>query len=516
MSRTKYDPSLAAVYLDEETLKYLEVNPHLPNWKNFIDKVLQVFPNISLHFLVSEKLETIILSSLNGLSNLIFHKGIHSEENFLKEISTILPESKFNDPDWDEVCFLYFKGISPLADVKLMQNAWDRHKKFFSQYSYSENLPEGIIPYILTREFLSTLPDKLPSDVHSFFLKNINQYDVDIFYVPPDLRQYRFDFRLNDRRNSLLIDQLISINPSIVYEELLPTIKSTPNIFRLAPTYIEWEIYKGCELSCTFCPRQFVDKSDEPDYFTVEGIKKSLTNLNAEIKTPYTVCLGGNGEPLLHPNLNEILPLLLQNENTKELIVETALYANVASFMKGLKAIDESLLKKLTVIVNFSTLKPETYTKLYGKNIHSDVLTNIENINSVLPKNSLYVQMIKMVEVGDEVEPYFTFFEKKEINVILQKYNRFAGKLPEKRVSDLTPIHREFCWHLNRDLVIDSKGNVSICKQNQSERLGNILQDSFQNIWEKGHSYFALTFNGLHDKIPAPCLQCDEWYTFNA
>jgi spiro-SPASM protein len=516
MSRTNYSPALAAVYLDADSQEFLIKNLKINLWKQFFHKIQHPFPNLPIHLLVSEELNLKIEPLLVEFASITLHAGTTTEEGFLKSIAEALPESKFNDPDWDEVCFLYFKGISPLADQSLMKTAWDRHKKFFSQYSYSENLPEGIIPYILTREFLATLPDKLPNDVHAFFLKNINQYDVDIFYIPPDLRQYRFDFRLNDVRNATLIESLLEKDSNISYDQILPAIKARPNIFRLSPSYIEWEIYKGCELECSFCPRQFIDKSNEPTIFTFENVKSSIDKMDHSFSTPYTICLGGNGEPLLHPNINEIIHEILKESKLKELIIETALYKNVDSFLTFLTSLDESLRQKLTIIVNFSTLKPDTYSRLYGKNLHSTILTDIGRLKLVLPPSSLHVQMIKMIEVGDEVEAYFTFFEQMGINVILQKYNRFAGKLPEKRVSDLTPIHRDFCWHLNRDLVIDVSGNVSICKQNTTEILGNVLTEDLLLIWEKGQKHFAATLLGNHGEIPAPCLNCDEWYTFNA
>ena len=516
MTRTNYLPALAAVYLDQKSQDFLLKNTHLEFWKIFFDKIRNLFASLPIHIIVSKELNSVIESEMKKEQNIFLHVDVDTEETFLKKISTFLPTSKFNDPDWDEVCFLYFKGISPLIDLKLVAESWERHKKFFSQYSYSENLPEGVIPYILTREFLSSLPDKLSTDVHSFFLKNINQYDVDIFYVPPDLRQYRFDLRLNDFRNLNLIENLLKKDPKITYEELLPTIQKNAKIFRFAPSYIEWEIYKGCELDCIFCPRQFVSKENEPNQSSLENIINSISKLQSAIPTDFTICFGGNGEPLLHPNFTDILTHSLKIPNLTELIVETALYTNVDTLVESISKMDENSKKKLCIIVNLSTLKKDIYRKLYGKDIHTEILNSIDKLRSILPKSSLHIQMIKMIEVGDEVEAFFNYFEKKDINVILQKFNSFAGKLPEKRVSDLTPIHREFCWHLNRDLVIDVNGNVSICKQTQTEVLGNIIEQEFSEIWEKGQKYFEHSLLGDHKSIPAPCLNCDEWYTFNA
>jgi spiro-SPASM protein len=516
MSRTNYSPSLAAVFLDHQTNVFLSNNLHFDLWKAFFQKIQSQFPNLPIHILVSKELNLILKSQDSDLSLIVLHDDVETEEGFLKNIANHLPVSQFNDPDWDEICFLYFRGISPLVDINLSQKAWERHKKFFSQYSYSENLPEGIVPYILTREFLATLPDHLPSDVHSFFLKNINQYDVDIFFVPPDLRQYRFDFRINSTRNTKLINDLIAIDAGISYEEILPKIKASPAIFRYAPSYIEWEIYRGCELECIFCPRQFISKDNEPQILSVDSIQRVIADLDSSFYGPMTICIGGNGEPLLHPDFEEIITSILKAENVIELIIETALYKNVNRLIACLMSLSDLQKQKICIIVNLTTLKADVYKKLYGKDFHANILESIDRLKSVLPNSSLHIQMIKMIEVGEEVESFFNHFEKKGINVILQKYNRFAGNLPERRVSDLTPIHREFCWHLNRDMVIDAFGNVSICKQNQKEILGNLVIEKATTIWEKGQSYFASTLLGRHEDIPAPCLNCDEWYTFNA
>ncbi len=87
--------------------------------------------------------------------------------------------------------------------------------------------------------------------------------------------------------------------------------------------------------------------------------------------------------------------------------------------------------------------------------------------------------------------------------------------MPEKRVSDLTPIQRNFCWHLTRDLYIHSDSTVSLCKQKE-KRIGNLKNNSLIEIWESGMEDFKKSFLNKHELINAPCLGCDEWYTFNA
>ncbi|MCW7491735.1 spiro-SPASM protein [Leptospira sp. 2 VSF19] len=515
MNRKEYNPSFAVVYLDNQSIQFLDQNFKIELWEEFTNRLSKVFPEIPIHI----NSNTSLLQKLNSTSlknRIILHEDVSKEYDFLLRLGKLLPESKFKDPDWDEVCFLYFTGISPLLDTELTEKAWNRHKNFFSQYSYSENLPPGLTPTIITREFLTSLPDVLTTDIHSFFIKNINQYDVDIFYKAPDLRQLRLDFRLSSFRSLTLIQGLLPFGKDLTYENLLSILKENPQLFRSGPTYLEWEIYKGCELKCTFCPREFVDLENDGSFVSLEDVKSTIHKLNSELLSPITISLTGNGEPLLHPDFKNVVLEILKLKTLSELIIETALYRNTESLLSLIESLNPSEKEKLCVIVNVTTLQPDVYKSLYGKSELEKVLGTIDLLSQSLPNQSLHVQMIKMKEVEEEIDPYFTFFEKKGINVILQKYNTFANKLIERRVSDLTPIHRDFCWHLARDLSVSVDGKVAICKQNQSEVVGNLYKESLGVVWQKGLEFFKHSFHGEHDKIPAPCLNCDEWYTFNA
>ena len=207
---------------------------------------------------------------------------------------------------------------------------------------------------------------------------------------------------------------------------------------------------------------------------------------------------------------------ILNFPHLKELIIETGLYTNIDSFSNLLKNLGENK-KKLNLIINLTTLNEVKYKEIYkNKTDVNSILSSLKSITEILGKSNIHVQMIKMKEVEEEIEGYFNYFEKLGINVILQKYNTFAGLMPEKRVSDLTPIKREFCWHLNRDFYINSDKTVNICRQDLNSHLGALSSDSIFAIWEKGMQLFSESLKGNHNHTGVPCLNCDEWYTFNA
>lgn len=197
-------------------------------------------------------------------------------------------------------------------------------------------------------------------------------------------------------------------------------------------------------------------------------------------------------------------------------MIETALYTNLDSILDFLNTLDQASKEKITWIVNLTTRNPEKYANLYSKKESDRVLSNLEKLGKVFPKNRIYLQFLKIQEVEEEVEAWVDETEKQGYGVVLQKYNRYAGLMPEKRVTDLTPIQREFCWHLNRDLYVNSDGSVSVCKQTHGKESGNLHNETLMQIWQKGLSSFANSLNGKHETTNAPCLSCDEWYTFNA
>lgn len=524
MQRLEYKPACLALFINPQAIRFLEaLEPSVIQelTEEFLTSVHSLFPDLPL---ITNYSRIHRSPSVTGDTQI----PTEYEWDFLYSLIDILPPSQSPLAEWDEVCFLYFRGLAPLLDTELTGKIWERHRKYLSQYSYSENLPEGIVPRILTREFLASLPPKtLTFDSHEFFLKNINQYDVEIFFQKPDLRQWRLSLLPNDPRSFSLVQSLrgrLQGTP-FRYENLHPWLLENTQWVRTAPSYIEWEIYRGCEMKCSFCLRNSPTWNSENTAFPAKSVARLVAGLE-EFQSPYTVCLGGMGEPFLHPDWKEIFSLVLAGEHLQELIVETSLAlptSQIAELQNFIRVLPESLQSRLNFIINITTNKDKRYQDLYGQPSLPTIRENLDSLCTVLPQKNLAVQILKIKEVEDEIDSYFDHYEKAGFPIVFQKYNRYAGLMEEKRVSDLTPLNRDFCWHLGRDLYINADGIVSICKQmpshlkaSQEQNYGNVFQDSLQDIWNRGMNDFAHSCQGAHERIPAPCTKCDEWYTFNA
>ena len=115
-----------------------------------------------------------------------------------------------------------------------------------------------------------------------------------------------------------------------------------------------------------------------------------------------------------------------------------------------------------------------------------------------------------------ELDEIYDLADKLGISFLLQKYNSYIGLMPEKRVSDMTPLERFFCWHLRRDLYIRADGNASFCKQDiHSEKIrGNLKTENLDIIWKTTVTDWKNNYCNAYPEKPN-CENCDEYYTFN-
>jgi len=227
---------------------------------------------------------------------------------------------------------------------------------------------------------------------------------------------------------------------------------------------------------------------------------------------PYTICFGGSGEPLMHPNIFEILSMAESDPLVESIIVETnGIYAD-ANYCAHLSK-DGG---KIKTIVNMNGMNADTYTRLHGKDFFERVHRNILSLSETAP-GRVYIQIMKINETEPFLDAYYDFWEKLKVPVILQKQNTYLGRIEDRRYSDLSPLDRIPCWHLQRDLYITADGSVTFCKQDVDavNSAGTIRSATLNEIWENKKTSFISDYRKKYPASP-DCASCDEWYTFNA
>ena len=209
------------------------------------------------------------------------------------------------------------------------------------------------------------------------------------------------------------------------------------------------------------------------------------------------------------------MDISLQQASIKNIILETnGIYAD-SNFKNFLLANQDSRIK---IIFNINGMDHDTYIALHKEDYFQKVYTNITSIKEALEdnNNSIYIQIMKINETETFLDKYYDFWENYKIPIILQKQNTFLNRIEDRRYSDLSPIDRTPCWHLQRDISILSDGSVIFCKQDidGDYAKGNVQKESLYDIWMDSKNFFIDNYKGRYPPNP-DCKSCDEWYTFN-
>ena len=228
-----------------------------------------------------------------------------------------------------------------------------------------------------------------------------------------------------------------------------------------------------------------------------------------------SVARGGQGEPLLHPGFRDAVESLSELPQVTRVFVETFGMDLTEDVLIDLAALP--MAAKISIIVRLNTLQQDRYRKMYGVDRLADVLAALERLAAKDYPFERFVEVQRLRDNEDELDAFFERFDKGPVGIILQKFNSYARRLNERRASDLTPMMRDFCWHLARDLYLIADGRVPICKQDPfgEQPTLDFRALSVSEIFAQTLPHHAASVRGEHERIPMPCMQCDEWYTFN-
>lgn len=404
---------------------------------------------------------------------------------------------------------------SPFIDASIITEMVDVHEKYLAEYTYSENLPGGLSCEIFSGEFISSLPssDEKRIPLSQVIRSNINQFDVELYYKGPDIRDKRLSFRSSDVREKRIMEDLFRRTGSFPsYESLRSLIEKNCDALYIGPSYIELELTGKAELETIYSYRKaLTQKRGDMDLSTV---KKIISDMR-QFSLPYTVSLGGSGDPMLHASFFEVLGLFRDEPLVKTIIIETDGTKMNASFAEYLSKANDN---RILIIVEMNGYNSDTYRAIHGTDMFTEVERNILQTRDAmgdLAKN-LYIQLMKINETESFIDPFYDYWENHKVPIILQKQNTCLGTVEDRRYYDLTPLDRVPCWHLQRDLFILSDGKVGFCKQDINGNFSewNASKESISDIWNKRKNIFLNDYSGTRETSPN-CSICDEWYTFN-
>jgi spiro-SPASM protein len=462
------------------------------------------------------------------------------------------PFSMFRAPGWTKKSLLERLSVlsagfdltffawadCPLLDPALASALAERHLRYAAEYSYADGWPYGFAPELLAPGTAGVLFKILGGGngpverdcLFSVIQKDINAFDIETEISPVDLRSRRLSFTADSRRNFLLLTGFMAAGLKAA-QEAAGYIETKPELQRTLPAYFNIQVSGACPQACSLCPwPRFGGNVPVTEHrsFMGKGQFRELLDRIAAFAGDAVIGLSLWGELSLHPDKLDLIRAVLSRPSLC-LVVETSgigwkqeeleLLASEAAAAPGRE--NPGLQAPLSWIVSLDAFDPGRYKEARGPGF-TEAAGCARRLISLFP-GSAYVQAVRVKGFEDDLERFYRSWKeavpgKGQPPVIIQKYDDFCGALPRLQASDLSPVKRQPCWHLLRDMAVLLDGSVPFCREDlgslqaKGPFLGNVFTASLEAIWKAGESLYLEQGRGNY---PGICAVCDEYYTYN-
>jgi spiro-SPASM protein len=416
----------------------------------------------------------------------------------------------------------------PLLDPALAGRVAERHLRYKAEYSYADGWPYGLAPELLSPGTAGILARLIgdgdgPVERETLFSaiqKDINAFDIETEISPVDLRSHRLSLAADSRRNLLLLSRLMDagLNTAADAERI---IAEHPELLRTLPAFYAVQVSGPCPQDCVFCPYPKFGAgpggATRREDFLDTGRFTELLDRIADFSGDAVIDLSLWGELSLHPQKTDLVAAILERSSLAAVVETSGLGWQKAELEALADAASRAAPRKngmasLSWIVSLDAADSGRYREIRGPGF-AEAAECAQTLTRLFPRDA-YVQAVRVKGAEDDIEQFYRSWQDRGANIIIQKYDDFCGALPKLQATDLSPVHRQPCWHLMRDMSILIDGSVPACRETFSgaEPLGNAFTEDLSTIWARGAPLYR-EHCGNHYR--GPCAECDEYYTYN-
>ena len=462
----------------------------------------------------------------------------------LEELDKICRESQS-----DSLIFSYADCL--FLNKSLTLGLLDTHKDYKAEYTFAEGYPEGFAPEVLDKGTLAILNELAKTSAketgdqkisrHSIMdiiKTDINSFEVETVLAPVDWRLFRFAFDCRKKENFIACQKLYEeFSKDISAEEgfanadpveLSKAAAKNPGILKTIPAFYNLQLAQKCQGKCSYCPYPAALKQKEGleaatatkimDFNKVCTLIEQIAQYSAEA----VVGLSAWGECFNHPDLLKIIDKILSFEGLSVFIEADGCsipenFALELSKIVNAAAERTNGWQKVMLVISMDGFTAQTCANLRGSDFNLEKSVEaVKKLQEAIP-DCVYPQFVRMNANEAELENFFRYWKEKtnasKGNFIIQKFNSFAGLLKNEEPADLSPLERNICWHLRRDLTILYNGDVPLCHSRLLDDIkGNVFEEGIPAVWEKLNDELK---NHIDQNYCEKCGGCDEFYTFN-
>ena len=429
----------------------------------------------------------------------------------------------------DSVIFSF--ADCPFLNKDLAKELCDVHFEYKAEYTFAEGYPYGFAPELLDAGTIKILAELAKttaaptgqkkitrSSVMDLIKTDINSFEVETVLAPVDWRLYRLCFDCAKKENLIACQKLFELTQGKgSAAELSQKAVETPEILKTVPAFYNLELAQKCHGSCTYCPYPAAMKKQGKEAACADGIMDTqkafaLIEQISQYSAEAVIGLSAWGECFNHPDLYKIIEKILSYPGLSVFIeadgnsIPQDFAQKAGELVKNAEERTNGW-EKFMLVVSMDGFTEKTCKSLRGDSFDlQKVVDTVENLQKELP-GCVFPQFVRMNQNESELEGFFRYWNEKTNasngNFIIQKHNCFAGLLKNEEPADLSPLERNPCWHIRRDMTILYNGDVPLCYCRVLEDIqGNVFEQGIEPVWNKL-------------KEDNKCGGCDEFYTFN-
>ncbi len=415
----------------------------------------------------------------------------------------------------DAEAVLVVQADAPLWDSALARRLLDVHVEYIAEFTFADGFPEGLAAEVVSRGIIPALIELAKRNpgvggrrsLFDIVEKDINAFDVETELSSEDMRMLRVRLRADSKLNRLVcqgvLEEVGSISPDDA-ESVISIIQSHPEHLRTVPAFLSVQLLSATSQEPFYLPKDFP--------FAGAGRELAADDFASLLADFEALAAGGAvevsswGEIALHSEVEAILEA--SNKTSCRFLVQTS---GVGWSADVVESVQRGAYPNITWIVALDAYSEETYKRVRGPG-YGEAMAFATGLLEHLPER-VYLQSTRLQENEEDLEGFYREWKKRTTNIIIQKYDHFCTRLPDRRVVDNAPVKRLPCWHLKRDVVVLVDGSVPMCREDldRSHHLGNALTDGIEAVWEAGRALYQRHTQGDY---PDLCRKCDEYYTF--
>jgi MoaA/NifB/PqqE/SkfB family radical SAM enzyme len=276
------------------------------------------------------------------------------------------------------------------------------------------------------------------------------------------------------------------------------------------------DITNLCNLKCIHCPQPQLQAQPgfKAAFLAWEHYVRIIDEL-ADTGEPVLVRFVGDGEPLLHPKIMEMVEYAAPHGN-----IVTNLTTN--GLLLDDKAQERLLNAKVALIdISIDALTKPVYEAVRRGGNYQKLMRNVFGLLARIRKTKAVtktmVSFISQNENAEEAEWFGKYWEPLADYVMIRSLHSAAGqvKIGESRERNLAGSQERYpCPHLWKRLTVDFDGRIKYCAHDwgTGSTLANIANKSLGEVW-RGEALGALRKEQVENRylLDSICGPCTDW-----